>query len=152
MGVRETTPLFFSFFLREIVFVEDMQKTARRGWNEWSKLPLISPAGSPYLPRKEKQKKKTADCKTRRERKGKRKRFDPIWEERFACNSSLHETKEISFVQRRERVFVDTPALLDRHKDCWCMYTQQCSGSIRSLIEIPLAQHLHSLMRSRNNI
>lgn len=78
MGVRETTPLFFSFFLREIVFVEDMQKTARRGWNEWSKLPLISPAGSPYLPRKEKQKKKTADCKTRRERKGKRKRFDPI--------------------------------------------------------------------------
>lgn len=69
MGVRETTPLFFFFFLREIVFVEDMQKTARRGWNEWSKLPLISPAGSPYLPRKEKPKKKPPTAK--REEKGK---------------------------------------------------------------------------------
>lgn len=76
MGVRETTPLFFFFFLREIVFVEDMQKTARRGWNEWSKLPLISPAGSPYLPRKEKQKNRRLQNEKRK--KGKRKRFDPI--------------------------------------------------------------------------
>lgn len=152
MGVRETTPLFFFFFstwnrLRG-GYAEDrpswLERVVQTAIDQPSRFSLSAP--------KRKTKKKTADCKTRRERKGKRKRFDLIWEERFACNSSLHETKEISFVQRRERVFVDTPALLDRHKDCWCMYTQQCSGSIRSLIEIPLAQHLHSLMRSRNNI